>query len=305
METRAHYVLIGGAVLAAIGLAFLFVLFLVGGRGDYDEYIVRFDGDANGLSRGSPVTFNGVQKGSVAEINIDRENPRIVRATIKVDKDTPVTIDTTAQLESVGFTGVSLIRLKGGTSENQLLKDVRPQPEIPVEAGGLAALLAGSGEIVGRINQILSSENAESVTEILNSVETIAAAIAENETAISETIQNTATLTENLASASERVARVLENLDTLMEEDAPATVAEARAALVDLRTLLARVQGVVDENAEPIALFADQGLSQVGPAFIEARRTLRTLDQVLREIDRNPRGYFLGGSTPEHERAKE
>ncbi|MBI1393054.1 MAG: MCE family protein [Alphaproteobacteria bacterium] len=302
METRAHYVLIGGAVLAAIGLAFLFVLFLAGGRSEYDEYVVIFDGNASGLSEGSAVRFNGVQKGEVKELTIDPEDPEIVRALIRVDNDTPVKTDTVAKLELAGFTGLAIIQLEGGSKGAQKLKEVgRPPQSILAQSGGLAAFLDGSGEIVARVNQLLSEENTETITNILHSLETTAAAVADNDEAIRATIQNTATFTEGLANASERLDRITLSLDKLLADDAPEAVAEAKATLSDLRVLIASLQGVVDENAEPLAIFAEQGLSQVGPTFVEARRTLRTLDQILREIDRDPRGYLLGESTPQHQ----
>ena len=62
---------------------------------------------------------------------------------------------------------------------------------------------------------------------------------------------------------------------------------------------------IVEENREPLAIFADQGLAQMGPAVSEARRLFRTLDQILREIDRDPRGYLFGESTPTYEAGQE
>ncbi|MFN0023645.1 MAG: hypothetical protein ACKVS5_07065, partial [Parvularculaceae bacterium] len=106
--------------------------------------------------------------------------------------------------------------------------------------------------------------------------------------------ENTALLTANLAAASEKLARTADSLDKLLSSDAPATLAETKALVADLR-------GVVAENREQLRIFTEQGLSQVGPAVGEARALFRTLDQVLREIDRDPRGYLLGESTPRYE----
>ncbi|MBL4619715.1 MAG: hypothetical protein JKX88_06415 [Marinicaulis sp.] len=47
-------------------------------------------------------------------------------------------------------------------------------------------------------------------------------------------------------------------------------------------------------------VFADQGLGQVAPALAEARRLMRTLDYMMREIDRDPQAYFLGENVPEY-----
>ncbi|MEO1015965.1 MAG: MlaD family protein [Pseudomonadota bacterium] len=302
METRAHFIIIGGFVLAAIAAGFLFVLWLGGGSRDYDEYVVVFEGNASGLSQGSPVRFNGVQKGEVRRLTIDPENPKIVRALIRVDGDTPVKEDTVAKLELAGFTGLAIIQLDGGTIEAEYLRNVgRPPQEITALPSGLAVFLDGSGEIVARINQLLSEENTQTITNTLHSLEDIMATIAENDAQIADTIQSAATFSKNLADASEQIASIVDSLDALMAEDAPGAVADARQAIVDLQVLLQSVQDVVDENAEPLSLFTEQGLSQFGPALSEVRRTFRTLDEVLREIDRDPRGYLLGESTPQHE----
>ncbi len=302
METRAHFIIIGGFVLAAIAAGFLFVLWLGGGRSDFDEYFVVFEGNASGLSQGSPVRFNGVQKGEVRRLKIDPEDPNIVRALIRVDGDTPVKTDTAARLELAGFTGLAIIQLDGGTKDAEFLRDVgRPPQTIRAESGGLAAFLDGSGEIVARINQLLSEENTQTITNTLHSLEDIMATIAENDAEIAETIKSAATFSKNLADASEEIASIVENLDALMAEDAPGAVEDARKALVDLQILVESVQAIVDDNAEPLAIFAEQGLSQFGPALSEVRRTFRTLDEVLREVDRDPRGYLLGESTPQHE----
>ena len=86
-----------------------------------------------------------------------------------------------------------------------------------------------------------------------------------------------------------------------MAEDTPQTVAEAKATLAETKALAAELRGAVAENRESIRIFTDQGLAQVGPAVAEARQMFRTLDQVLREFDRDPRGYLLGEATPLYE----
>ena len=69
METRAHYVAVGGFVLAVVTLAFVAVLWLgrveLGG-GQFTRYDIYFKGAVTGLSEGSAVLYNGVRVGRVA-----------------------------------------------------------------------------------------------------------------------------------------------------------------------------------------------------------------------------------------------
>lgn len=298
METRAHYVLIGAFVLSAVAAAFLFVLWLGQSHQEFDEYDVIFTERVSGLSKGGQVRFNGIQKGTVATLKIDPENPSIVVARVRVDRDTPVKTDTKAELELVGFTGLAVIQFVGGSRDKPLLKEVsKGVPQIKADATGLAAFFEGSGDIAAAANRLLSEENTQSVSRVLKNFAEVSDKIAARKDDIAVVIKNAATISTNLADASIRLDRSAVKLEAIMNDDGPATVAEARALVTEMRQ-------VVAENREPIAAFTNGGLGQVAPAVTEARRLMRTLDEVLREVDRNPRGYILGESTPHYD-AKE
>ncbi|MEL6362484.1 MAG: MlaD family protein [Pseudomonadota bacterium] len=302
METRASYIFIGSVVLIVAAFAFLFILYLGQGGADYDEYDIVFEERVSGLSVGAPVRFNGIQKGEVETLSIDPENPSIVIARVKVEDDTPVKTDTTAELELVGFTGLAIIQLAGGGPDKPLLKDeVRGIPRIEADSSGFAVFLEGSGDIVNAANRLLSPKNTQAVTDILDNIKVITEAVAENDEEINQIVGDAAVITQNLAETTNRLAKVSDQLEKLIGSDAPEAMEEATLMLEEARVLIADLDTVVKENSEPIALFTEQGLAQVGPAVAEARRLFRTLDQVLREVDRDPRGYLLGESTPRHE----
>lgn len=298
METRGSYVTVGATVLIAVAFAFLAVLWLSQTKQEFDEYDIIFRERVSGLSVGAAVSFNGIQKGEVRDLSIATDNPSIVIARVRVDSDTPVKTDTKAELELVGFTGLAIIQLVGGSADEALLKDVtRGVPRIEADAGGIAQILAGGNEIIASANKLLSPENTETFTRILASVDTLTATLAEQDDDISTTL-------DNLARASGKLASAAENFDKLMADEGPQTIAEARETLAETKALVAEMRGAVAENRESIRVFTDQGLAQVGPAVAEARQMFRTLDQVLREIDRDPRGYLLGESTPLYEGQK-
>jgi phospholipid/cholesterol/gamma-HCH transport system substrate-binding protein len=295
VETRAHYVLIGAFVLITVALAFLFVLWLAGAKQDYDDYDVIFRDRVSGLSIGAAVSFNGIQKGEVQDLSIAPDDPSVVIARIRVDSDTPVKTDTKAELELVGFTGLAMIQLLGGSRDEPLLKDVtRGVPRIEADASGIAQLISGSSEIIASANRLLSEENTEVFSRILLNIDAVTGTLAEQNDNIARTF-------ENLAVATTKLGGAADNLDRLLQDDAPQTVAAANETLAETRALVSELRGAVAENREAIRIFTDQGLAQVGPAVAEARQVFRTLDQVLREIDRDPRGYLLGESTPRYE----
>ncbi|MGE0409296.1 MAG: MlaD family protein, partial [Amphiplicatus sp.] len=294
-------VLIGAFVLCAMALAFLFVLWLSQTKRKFDEYDVIFTERVSGLSKGAAVRFNGIQKGEVETLTIDPENPSIVVARVRVDRDTPVKTDTRAELELVGFTGLAIIQFVGGSPEAPLLKDVeRGVPRLKADMSGFAAFLEGSGDIVNSVNELLSPANTEAFARILASIDRVAKALAEQDANIAKTFENTATISAELASAAKSLAKVSDDLDAILVKDAPEVLAETRRTVTATRELVENLNQIAAENRESLAIFTEQGLAQVGPAVAEARRTIRTLDQILREIDRDPRGYLLGESTPRY-----
>lgn len=307
METRAHYVVIGSVVLSVIAAAFLFILWLGDARREFDEYDVIFTERVSGLSVGAAVRFNGIQKGEVDTLSIDPDNPSIVIARIRVERDTPVKTDTEAELEPVGFTGLLIIQLVGGTPEAALLKEDSEDrvPKIRAKTSGIGLFLEGSGDVLAQAQRLLSSKNLANVENLIANVETVTAAFADNSDDIEAILKNANTATANLASASAKLDAAAAGLQRLTEEDAPEALAEAEAMLAESRALVAELRGVVDENRQSIRIFTDQGLAQVAPAVAEARRVMRTLDYMLREIDRDPKGYLLGDSQPEYQGGEE
>ncbi|MBI1365377.1 MAG: MCE family protein [Alphaproteobacteria bacterium] len=305
METRAHYVLIGAFVLCAVALAFLFILWLGQTQREFDEYDVIFTERVSGLSKGAAVRFNGIQKGEVTDLRIDEHDPSIVIARVRVDKDTPVKTDTKAELELVGFTGVAIIQFVGGSPDAPLLKDVeKGVPRIKADTSGFAAFLEGSGDIIKSANELLSPANTKAFSDILANVDEITTTLADQKENISKTFSNMASVTSDLASAASNLNKVSKDLDTLVTTDAPDMLEETRKTVESTRRLVETLNATVEENRGAIADFTQQGLAQIGPTVAEARRTLKTLDQVLREIDRDPRGYLLGESTPKYEPQK-
>ena len=302
METRAHYVVIGSIVMIAVAAGFLFVLWLGQTQREFDEYDIIFTERVSGLSVGAQVRFNGIQKGEVDTLTIDPDDPKIVVARIRVDNDTPVKTDTTAELEPVGFTGLLIVQLVGGSASEPLLKEFSDArvPQIEADESSIGQFLEGSGDVVAQAQRLLSDENIQSVAGILNNVETLTAAFADNEEEIVSALQNVNAITADLAQVTAKLDAAATGLQSFLENDAPATVAEVDALLQESQGLVRDLRDIAGENRSSLRVFADQGLGQVAPALGEARRLMRTLDYMLREIDRDPQAYFLGETAPEY-----
>lgn len=90
METRAHHILIGLFVVGIVTAGIVFGLWLGKSGSDraFDTYDIVFEEAVQGLSQGNTVQFNGIRVGDVSRLRLDPNDPRRVRARIRVNADT-------------------------------------------------------------------------------------------------------------------------------------------------------------------------------------------------------------------------
>src|SRR5690606_8482339 len=133
METKANYVLIGAfTILASVAV----VLCALGGANyssekSWQEYLVIFNEPVTGLSEGSSVQYNGISVGTVERLSLAPDDPRRVRALLRIQAKAPVKTDTRAKMSMTGITGSPIIQLTGGSPGSPRLADV-DQREIPL-----------------------------------------------------------------------------------------------------------------------------------------------------------------------------
>ncbi len=300
METQGRYILVGTVVLIAIAALFLTILYFGSGQTEYDEYKIVFTEQVSGLTVGGQVRFAGIQVGEVAKLDLNEQAK--VEALVRVDPNTPVKTDTIARLEIVGFTGLAVIQFEGGSPAAEPLENtVSGIPVIQAQPSDIGLLLQGSENIVNAINKVLSPENIDNISSTLKSIETVSATVADSSEDIALILANGAQLTEDLARASDDLDRLLKDLDGLATGEAQRALANVETVAANARDLVENLNAIVDENRESLRSFTNNGLQQVGPAVTEARRLIRTMDNFLKQLERDPRGYLLGEAVPEYE----
>lgn len=195
METRAHYAVIGGFVLACIVAVFGFVYWLqntgVIGR---TIYRIQFDQPVSGLTAGSGVLFNGIRAGVIVSLQLDPQDPKRVTVTIALDPAIPVRADTQVDISFQGLTGAPAIALKGGSATAARLTSQNGQPP---------ALLAGPS-----IGQNLS----DSARETLRHIDDI---LADNTKPLHTAITGISTFADMLGRNSERIEGLIGGLEKL------------------------------------------------------------------------------------------
>ncbi len=182
METRARYISVGLFVLAIIAAGFGFVYWLNnnGGLGTRVTYQIRFEESVTGLQVGAAVQFNGIRVGEVTGLQLDKDDPRRVTATIAVDPNTPLRADTKVGVASQGLMGIPSVSLSGGTSRSPLLTAAHGElPVLTADPGATQDLTQSARQTLQRADQILS-DNSESIKSTLDNLKTFSGALARN-----------------------------------------------------------------------------------------------------------------------------
>ena len=265
METRANYLLIG--VFALVGLigSFLFVLWLakIDLEKQYAYYDVLFD-NVSGLGMAGGVRYNGLPVGQVVMLELDEENPSLVRVRIEVGADTPVKTDTIAQLQGQGVTGVSFVALSGGTAGAAALEQFG---EIPTEPSALQSVIQGAPELMEKaigllenLQGVVSEENTAAVNELLGN-------LASASGRLDRTLAEFEELSEDVGSAAREIAAFTTRLEAL-SDTAEETLVEATGALGSIKEAAERTKGTLD-NAESAFATADSLMKEDLKDFIQ------------------------------------
>lgn len=300
MERNANYALVGLASTILLVALVVFAVLLAGRKfaRDYDIYDVVFQGPVRGLAQGGEVHFNGIKVGDVSRISLDPKNSEYVIARVKVTSDVPIRVDSYAVLEPLGITGVNYIQITAGTPGKPLLKNQVPEgvvPRVGSRRDTLSDLLSGGGfvvqrsvEALDRVNRVFSDDNIRSLSSTMRNIEAVTAEMRERKSII-EDAQKTL---QDADEASKQIAALAKSSQGLVDGDGRRTLvklgdaaAEIQGAAKDLRTTINRLQG-------PTESFATNGLPQITQAIDSLQRATAHLDQVLDEVQSDPRGLI-------------
>lgn len=303
METRAHHVLIGLVTVLVVAGALLFGLWLTKSSVDstFKDYQVVFNEAVSGLSRGSPVQYNGIKVGDVTTLRLDPQDPRRVLARIRLSADTPVKQDTQAKLTLAGVTGNAFIQLSGGTPQSPELKGKDGQlPVIVASPSPISRLLNDSSDVVGNINlllhnanQLLSDENVSRLSNTLANLEQTTGAFASQKGGISDAIAQLAAVGKQANATLAETQALMRNANGLLGTQGKQAFGSAEQAMNALAESTATINDLLKNNREAIDDGA-QGLNQLTPAIRELRETLNALKGISRRLEADPSGYLLG-----------
>ncbi|MDR2050560.1 MAG: MlaD family protein [Deltaproteobacteria bacterium] len=298
METKASHVLVGIAVILAVAAFFGLILFSLnkGDSGDTAYYHIEFKGGVSGLSVGNDVRFNGIRVGKVQHLEIDDENPSIVRVIVSMPANVPVREDSEASLEAQGLTGLSVVYITGGSSASPKLLpgENGAAPVIKSRRSTLSNILDKVPDVVDSTNALLlqvlgmlSGENGERLSAAISSLAAMSAAMERRSLELEATIRE-------LTAAGARMQAVLANADKMLTQEVSPAIGSFQRSFQRLYELLDRVEPGLSrlstDTAEDLRRFLN-----------EANLLLHNLNTLVRSINSNPRRFIFGDSVPSFE----
>ncbi|HEV2898532.1 MAG TPA: MlaD family protein [Pseudaminobacter sp.] len=310
METKANYVIVGIFTLAAIVAAFAFVYWTaaVRDRGETTELRVRIPGSASGLGTGSAVLFNGVRVGNVRRVYIDVTNPNVAIADTEIDRLTPITRSTQADIGIAGLTGQANIEIRGANLEEPNLLDEAEAngtvAEITADPSAVTNLLQTAQDIFKRADTVLSELEGFTrdvrgpLTQTVENTRTFSDALARNADGVDRFLESVSKLSEELAGVSGKLdgtlraaEDILKSVDPEKVEEIVANVENFTKNLSETSTEFDAVVKRVDTAVGSINEFAEKGsdalaradgiLEAVDPARV--RSTLTNIDVASRD----------------------
>ncbi|WP_274427085.1 MlaD family protein [Chelativorans sp. YIM 93263] len=293
METRANYVLVGLFTILTVLAAFGFIYWTagIGERGEMAQVRFRIPGSASGLGRGSAVLFNGVNVGNIQRVYLDVNNPGVAIADAEVNRQTPITHSTKADVGLAGLTGQANIEMSGGNPQEQnLLEQAEQNDTIPVINASPSAvsnllqtaqsLLTRADSLIGNLEGFVSTARGP-LTATLDNVEQVTKALADNSDGIDDFLKSVGDLSDTITGVSNRLDSTLQ----VAEELVSAVDRDKVSEIVDNVDNFTRQMSTTSERLEAVMTGVEETVTSINSFSQNANQTLNRVDTLIGEVD--------------------
>jgi phospholipid/cholesterol/gamma-HCH transport system substrate-binding protein len=231
-----------------------------------------------------------------------------------VKNDTPVLQGTTATIQGVGFTGVSMIQLDGARRGAPPITQPGPHgvPIIPTKPGALGQLLSSAPELLERVStltarltELLSDRNQASIAGILDNVEHISGALAERAPEISAALAEARVAIRQAGVAAERVGTLADSTDHLVNQDGRPLIGDLRQTIKAAEASMNNLNAVLSEAKPGVQALSRQTLPEVGQLVRDLRETTAALRSITSRVDQQGAASILNSpKLPDYESHK-
>ncbi|WP_030541311.1 MlaD family protein [Sphingobium sp. DC-2] len=299
MERHANYFLIGILTTLLVIGGLVFVVWL-GGSGvsrETDDYQVLFQGPVRGLGEGGDVQFNGIKVGEIKRVRLAPGDSSKILVDIRVGHDTPVRDDSLASTELQGISGVNALQISAGTPTRPLLKTVSKDdpPLIRSKPRASASIMDGGGQVLERINNLLSDRNIDNITAVIADLRATSGKLAQNR----HTFDRAASAVAKLDRSMDDVQVAVANIRGIVNGDGRRTFANAADAMEELKVTIAEARGAVADISNSAGKVGSDTLPAAGAAMHSLEDAADELKEVIRQIRQDPRATLTRGSGKE------
>jgi phospholipid/cholesterol/gamma-HCH transport system substrate-binding protein len=292
METKANYVAVGVFVMALLLGLVVALLWLTGTEyaQEYSYYQTYFSGSVSGLGKGTPVRYNGIEVGRVAQLNFDPNDPKKVQVIMQIDPKLQIHSDSVASIASQGLTGGSYVEIDGGTKDAPILAPhfwgeyptIKSKPSTLQQLEQSAPILVAKlNKIADRLNDVLNDKNRKAIADLLANLRTTSAVF-------SARAGDMDTMLRNLNSASARLNGDLADLHN--------TLGHADEALASVKGAVGSVSRLAEHVDNAVAS------AQLGQLSTDMRNLVSNLNHLSNQLEREPTRLLFGdrreGYTP-------
>lgn len=299
MENRAHAIAAGLFTLLLLAGVVFSVWWLSGNREATREILLVAKSRVNGLSIQSQVRFRGLRVGKVMSINIEPQPPHRIVVRARVSSNVPITTSSTAQLNTMGVTGLSFVQLddEGDGKPRPLGKEGLPvldlEPSSVESLSNSATELASHlSEVAEKLNAFLSPTNAARLERTLAHLEGMSAGLEATWKQAPLLVADLRRVTddENLR----RFKATLANLDRAGAEVTP-LMAKARTTLEQMDNLARRLDDVLAETGGEVTAAT---LPRLNGSLRDLSVTAREVSLLAAELRRAPQSIIAGRQPP-------
>ncbi len=263
-------VLLGAGIIIASDVKTLF---------DHRRAITLHFPYADGITKGSPVWYAGLEVGEVTSIRIAENAPDRIAVTVKVDPKARVRKDSRVEIRSLGMMGAKYVEISPGSAEGA---DLKPGEILEGQApASLSQILETGQQVAGRLVSLIQ-ETQGLVHEV------------RSESSLKEAIQNSnALLVEfrevgrDLKPVIEKVSAFADSLQSAgssLKQTTDEGGRELTAFLKDLRQTNHDLQKKIDgiqAQLNKTLVQAEKGFSEAGGLVKDARSVVTSNEQDL------------------------
>lgn len=281
---------------------------------DTNTYYVAYSNQSiSGLKVGSPVTYLGIDIGTIADILLDPKDITKIVVKLSVETGIPIKEDSAADIVTLGITGMKAIEIKGGTNEAEVLAPssyIEPgRGSLPGEITDKAAIIADKVEdILSNLQAMTHPDNVTRISEALDNFGKMAESadkilmllynsLDQNKDEFGETMETVGNIIESLLSLSRAMEEILGKFNSMIDkgevEGIISNTYEFSRQLSDVEIArLGEEMTAVVEDTQQIVKKVEEFIDQGSRDMLESQRllrlTLRELNEASRKIKNNP-----------------